>query len=128
MSIAEAIRNEAAKETLKVCKIYRENMRLKHGLEADADDVNLPEDTPVEQPSPQGSGSTVSAEKPGVSRAIKVAAVVAGLLGTGGLGTAAGMAINSWLNPKTESERTIEQRGSVLPYLEEGGYHLPPVK
>jgi hypothetical protein len=72
----------------------------------------------------------VAAASSGVSRLLKVAAIGAGLMTGGGLIGAGSAWLGGLLgNRNTHTERTIErQSGSVLPYLEEGGYHLPPAK
>lgn len=101
MSVAESIAN-SSKETK---DLWLENARLKLGL-------------------PPWSNSKIS--KPATAALMAI-----GLLGAG----ASGALLNNWIGgsdndadpPQQTQNQVVErERGSLLQYLEDSGYHLPP--
>jgi len=140
MSTAE--RSALMTEVLKLSNWFRTNASIKHGHPERETMTQLEKETAQaatkqeQVPSPLGQPQAAPAESL-LNRLLKAGALVA-LMGGGGGGllAGAGYALNAWNGDgqvQTETAPPIEQApiveqapSSILPYLEEGGFHLPP--
>ncbi len=74
----------------------------------------------MQAPTPDGKSSSVPAATSKLGRLAKAATIGAALLSTGGIGAG----VTAWLLGG-ETKETTTQQGSLLQFLEDGGFHVP---